>query len=111
MESFVIECREAREFARGCGTRKARAGYTCAQQSVAKQEGLSCRGTPCSCRFYACERKSFSFEVHFVRNDNEEKSRCAKAKIDIQNEMKSCPTSYPMKKIACLRWRVDASCC
>jgi hypothetical protein len=25
--------------------------------------------------------------------------------------MKSCPTSYPMKKIACLRWRLDASCC
>src|SRR5258705_4497838 len=111
MESFVTERRQAGEFACSCTTGEPCTGYPCAQQSVTRQEDLSCRDSPYSCGFLACRRETCTFKVRFFFEGNEQKSGDTEAKIDIQNEMKSCPTSYLMKKIACLRWRLDASCC
>ena len=111
MESFAFECREAGEFASSGSTGEACTGYACAQQGIARQEKLSCRCSPCSCGFFEYWRETYTFEIEFFFNGNKKKFGYTEAKIDIQNEMKSCPTSYPMKKIACLRWRLDASCC
>ncbi len=111
MESFVVERREAGEFARSGSAGKACTGYACAQQSGPRQKEFSCRGSPCSCGFFEHWRETYTFKIQIFFDGNEEKFGYTEAKIDIQNEMKSCPTSYPMKKIACLRWRLDASCC
>ena len=111
MESFVVKRCEAGELARIGSTGEAGTGYACAQQGGARQERISCRGSPCSCGFIEHWRETHIFKIEFFFNGNEKKSGYTEANIDIQNEMKRCPTSYPMKKIACLRWRLDASCC
>ena len=111
MESFVIEPRQAGEFACSCTTGETCTGYPCAQQSVTRQEDLSCRDSPYSCGFFEHWCDTYTFKIEFFFNANQKKFGATEAKIDIQNEMKSCPTSYLMKKIACLRWRLDASCC
>src|SRR5882757_10813261 len=110
MESFVVECREAGELARSRRAGQACTGYACAQQSGTRQEELSCRGSPCSCGFFVCWHETCTFKFQFFFNGNKKKFGYNEAKIGIQDEMKSCPTSYPMKKIACLQWRLDASC-
>jgi hypothetical protein len=111
MESSVAGGVEAGELA--C---RRRAGEACTcyaypRQGVARKGRLAfCCGL-CSCGFYAHQCKTTAFEIQAACDDNEENFRSGKEKHRSQNEMKSCPLSYPMKKIACLRWRLDASCC
>jgi hypothetical protein len=111
MESPVIERREAGEFAGSCSTGETCTGYACAQQGGTRQKEFTCRGCSCSCGFFEHWCETYFFKIELFFNVNKKRFGSTEAKIDIQNEMKSCSTSYPMKKIACLRSRWDASCC
>ena len=111
MESFVVERREAGEFARSC-----RAGQTCTcnactQQNSTGQEELAYRGSAGSGDFFTRRHKTGPFKIESIFDDHEEEFDYDEAKDNEQNKMKSCPTSYLIEKIACHCWRFDASCC
>ena len=107
MESFVVERREAGEFARSCRAGQACTCNACTQQSSTGKEELACRNGACSSGF-SHTKKTGTFTIF---DYHEEKFDYNEAEDDVQDEMKSCPTSYPVEKIACHCWRLDASCC
>jgi hypothetical protein len=103
MESFVVECCEAWEFACRDGAGKTRTGYTSARQGGAGEEEHARFCALCSCGFDAQQHESRSCEIQFIVDRYKENSSEKEAKSSAQIEMKSCLTGYPTKKITCYR--------
>ena len=108
MEPNAIEHREDGEGADRCRTRETRSSHTCAWTFNAKKEELS-RGIELdSHRVETPRRKEDRLEGGI---DHEEEFGSEDEEPDLQREEESYTMSYLTKKSACLRWRLDASCC
>src|SRR5271170_3858718 len=111
MESLAVECGEAGNFARGCGTGKTRARYPGTQQDNTNEKKRARANARCSRGLDSYRSKSRRRKIQLVFGNKQEKDPAKEGIHDDQIEIKSCSTSYLDKKIACHWWRLDASCC
>lgn len=86
--------------AAGLGAGTACPAWSSEAQNVGAAEFVAYALVLCSCGFRAHSEEEVECEIE--RDEEEE---------DFQNEIESWPLSYLQKKSACLRWRLDASCC
>ena len=84
----------------GLGAGSACAAWPHTTQIVGSAEFVAYARVLCSCGFRTHDEEEVERKT---KHDNEEEG--------FQNEIESWPISYLRKKSACLRWRLDASCC
>ena len=108
MEPNAIEHRDGGQGVDRCRARETRSSRTCARTFCAKKERHSHRVELDSRRVETLPREAGGFEGGF---NYEEEFRREDEESDVQREEESYTMSYLAKKSACLRWRLDASCC
>ena len=107
MEPSAIELGPHRAFAAGLRAGEAGTADESARQIVAPAHAIAqfFRGVALQIEELHCG------EITLLRAHSDEKNEHEIEEGWLQNETESCPISYLAKKIACLRWRLDASCC